>query len=95
MQSIEHPIRPAAQHHDATPNDRAATLFVALELSLTRWIVVASTPGEDKASKHAVGRGSNQGNTQNEKSLYHQSSIDFRCYLEMALSEPRHESHGA
>ncbi len=54
MQSIEHPIRPAAQHHDATPNDRAATLFVALELSLTRWIVVASTPGEDKASKHAV-----------------------------------------
>jgi len=34
-------------------------------------------------------RGSNQGNTQNEKSLYHQSSIDFRCYLEMALFEPR------
>ncbi len=24
------------------------------------------------------GRGSNQGNTQNEKALYHQSSIDFR-----------------
>jgi hypothetical protein len=37
----------------------------------------------------ALGRGSNQGNTQNEKSIYHQSSIDFRCYLEMALSEPR------
>ena len=36
-----------------------------------------------------TGRGSNQGNTQNEKSLYHQSSIDFRCYLEMALFEPR------
>ncbi len=36
-----------------------------------------------------VGRGSNQGNTQNEKSLYHQSSIDFRCYLEMARFEPR------
>jgi len=34
-------------------------------------------------------RGSNQGNTQNEKSLYHQSSIDFRCYLEMARFEPR------
>jgi len=32
-----------------------------------------------------VGRGSAQGNTQNEKSLYHQSFIDFRCYLEMAL----------
>jgi len=35
-------------------------------------------------------RGSNQGNTQNEKSPYYQSSIDFRCYLEMALFEPRH-----
>ncbi len=34
-------------------------------------------------------RGSAQGNTQNEKSLYHQSFIDFRCYLEMALFEPR------
>jgi len=34
-------------------------------------------------------RGSNQGNTQNEKSFYHQSSIDFRCYLEMARFEPR------
>jgi len=34
-------------------------------------------------------RGSNHGNTQNEKSLYHQSSIDFRCYLEMARFEPR------
>ncbi len=34
-------------------------------------------------------RGSNQGNTQNEKSLYHQLSIDFRCYLGMALFEPR------
>jgi len=38
-------------------------------------------------------RGSNQGNTQNEKSLYHQSSIDFRCYLEMALFEPRPMSY--
>ena len=36
-----------------------------------------------------IGRGSDQGNTQSEKSLYRQSSIDFRCYLEMALSEPR------
>ena len=34
-------------------------------------------------------RGSNQGNTQNEKSLYHQSSIDLRCYLELARFEPR------
>jgi len=30
-----------------------------------------------------------EGNTQSEKSLYHQSSIDFRCYLEMAFFEPR------
>ncbi len=36
------------------------------------------------------GCGSDQGNTQNEKSLYHQSSVDFRCYLEMALFEPHH-----
>jgi len=35
------------------------------------------------------GRGSNQGNTQNEKSPYYQSSIDFRCYLELELFEPR------
>jgi hypothetical protein len=34
-------------------------------------------------------RGSNQGNTKNEKSLCHQSSIDFRCYLELARFEPR------
>jgi hypothetical protein len=34
-------------------------------------------------------RGSNQGNIQNEKSFYHQSSIDFRCYLELARFEPR------
>src|SRR3954468_856504 len=26
-----------------------------------------------------IGRGSNQGNTQNGKSIYHQSFIDFRC----------------
>ena len=34
-------------------------------------------------------RGSNQGKPQNAKSSYYQSSIDFRCYLEMALFEPR------
>ncbi len=33
----------------------------------------------------SLGRGSNEGNTQNEKSLYHQLSIDFWCYLGMAL----------
>jgi len=35
------------------------------------------------------GRGSNQGNTQNGKSLHHQRSTDFRCYLELARFEPR------
>ena len=34
-------------------------------------------------------RGSDPGNTQSEISLHRQSSIDFWCYLEMALSEPR------
>jgi transposase len=34
--------------------DMEATLFVALELSLSSWVVVASAPGEDKASKHGV-----------------------------------------
>jgi len=35
------------------------------------------------------GHGSNQGNTQNEKSPYYQRSIDFRYYLGVALFEPR------
>src|SRR5271166_1582681 len=38
---------------------------------------------------YSLRRGSNQGNTQNEKYPYYQSSIDFRCYPEMALFEPR------
>ena len=36
------------------PVDLDGTLFVALELSLSRWVVVASAPGEDKASKHGI-----------------------------------------
>ena len=39
----------------------------------------------------ADGRGSNQGNTRNEESLYYLSSIDFRYYLELARFEPRPE----
>ncbi len=31
-----------------------ATLFAALELSLSRWVVVASAPGESKVSKHTL-----------------------------------------
>jgi transposase len=54
MPSIEHPARATARDRTATPIGVDATLFVALELSLTRWFVVASAPGEDKASKHAV-----------------------------------------
>jgi hypothetical protein len=44
---------------------------------------------ERRARQEDRRRGSNQGNTQNEKTLCHQSSIDFRCYLELARSEPR------
>src|SRR3954451_4397882 len=35
------------------------------------------------------GYGSNRGTTQNEKSLSQQGFIDFRCYPEIALFEPR------
>jgi hypothetical protein len=31
-----------------------ATLFAAVELSLSRWVVVAGAPGTDKASKHGL-----------------------------------------
>ncbi len=36
------------------PIDTDATLFAALELSLSSWVVVASAPGQDKASKHGL-----------------------------------------
>ena len=36
------------------PIDINATLFVALELSLSSWVIVASAPGEDKAGKHGI-----------------------------------------
>ena len=54
MLHIEHPSQTATRLDDATPIDLDATLFVALELSLSSWVVVASAPGEDKASKHGV-----------------------------------------
>jgi hypothetical protein len=31
-----------------------ATLFAALELSLSRWVVVASAPGADETGKHGL-----------------------------------------
>jgi len=54
MLHIEHPVRTAPRLDDAMPIAMDATLFVALELSLSSWVIVASAPGEDKASKHGV-----------------------------------------
>ena len=49
-----HPARAAARPNPATPIDMDTTLFAALELSLSSWVVVASAPGEDKAGKHGL-----------------------------------------
>ena len=54
MLDIEHPVRTAIRFDNAMPIDMDATLFVALELSLSSWVVAASAPGEDKASRHGV-----------------------------------------
>ncbi len=77
-----------------TEGDQSPTLHLqpgdTLDLTLSNR-VPALPPGSpsEVISDPSSGRGSNQGNTQNEKSLYHQLSIDFRCYLGMALFEPR------
>jgi transposase len=54
MPHIEHSARPAVRADLTLPLEPDATLFVALELSLSSWVVVASAPGEDKASKHGI-----------------------------------------
>jgi transposase len=54
MPTIEHPTQTAVRPDPGITIDMEATLFVALELSLSSWVVVASAPGEDKASKHGV-----------------------------------------
>ncbi len=54
MPHIDHPARTATRADNALAIDMDATLFMALELSVTSWVVVASAPGEDKASKHGV-----------------------------------------
>ena len=54
MPNIEHPTQTAVRPDFGMTIDMEATLFVALELSLSSWVVVASAPGEDKASKHSV-----------------------------------------
>ena len=54
MPHIEHSFPTALHEDDAIGAGRSATIFVALELSLTRWVVAASAPGEQKASQHSV-----------------------------------------
>lgn len=54
MLHIEHPVRTATRAVHDIPVAMDATLFVVLEFSLSSWVVVASAPGDDKASKHRV-----------------------------------------
>ena len=54
LPSTEHPAQAAVCAGKAAPINMDATLFVALELSLARWVVVASAPGQSKPGKHAV-----------------------------------------
>ena len=54
MPNTAHPILTVLSEEDATGADLSATVFVALELSLTRWVAAASTPGEQKTSQHSV-----------------------------------------
>src|SRR3954468_3779821 len=63
---------------EATGNAMAVVRAVVRVLGPYVARVIVANPLQVKA----IGRGSNRGNTQNEKSLYHQGSIDFRCYLE-------------
>ena len=45
MPNVDHPAAVAARSDPVTPADMDATLFAALELSLSSWVVVASAPG--------------------------------------------------
>jgi transposase len=54
MPNTEHLPQTATCPDPAMAIDLDATLFVALELSLSNWVIVASAPGEAKASKHGV-----------------------------------------
>ena len=54
MPNSEDLSQTASRPDPAKAIDMNATVFVALELSLSNWVVVASAPGEDKASKHGV-----------------------------------------
>jgi len=48
MPSTAHPFTATAA------GEQDAALFAALELSLSRWVVVASAPGESKVSRHTL-----------------------------------------
>jgi transposase len=48
MPSTARPLAATAVH------EQDATLFAALELSLSHWVVVASAPGESKVSRHTL-----------------------------------------
>jgi transposase len=52
--NVEHLAQITVHPDPAMAIDMNATLFVALELSLSSWVVMASAPGENKASKHGV-----------------------------------------
>ncbi len=54
MPNIEPPARTATRSDPATPIDMDATLFAAVELSLSSWVVVASAPGTNRTSKHSL-----------------------------------------
>ena len=54
MPNTEHLPQTATRPDLAMAIDMDATLFVALELSLSNWVIVASASGEAKASKHGV-----------------------------------------
>ncbi len=52
MQCTDHPshLRSAAHRHDTS-------LFVALELSKSAWLIAVSAPGSDKMSKYRMAAG--------------------------------------
>ena len=55
MQGIDYPVRSrvTVQEHDNS-------LFVALELSRSIWLVAVSAPGNDKISKYRIEAGDNE-----------------------------------
>jgi hypothetical protein len=54
MPDIEPPAQTATRSDPATPIDMDATLFAAVELSLSSWVVLASAAGTNRTSKHGL-----------------------------------------